>query len=251
LAAGAAVLALAGTALAQPTGVSSTTTTTTTTEVRKATGFMHANVAVEGGTTVGRITDFVLSDGGCIEYVVVDSNGQFVLLPYQVVRYEPGQNIVQVNVTQDKWRSIPTFTGSNWPVHDQGYISKVRTTFGVTGTGVRDSNFRGGDRQPLDRGGVDRRDDRRDNRQDNRDNRQDNRGDRRDQRPGVENPNRNPPPPGTNPPTTRPGDNRNPPPPDANRGTDTNRGTGTTPGRTPPPPPPGTPGTNPNDRPPA
>ena len=237
LTAGAAVLTLAGTALAQPTGVrSTTTTTTTTTEVRKASGFLHANVALEGGATVGRITDFVLSDGGCIEYVVVDSNGQYVLLPYQAVRYEPGQNVVQVNVTAQKWHDLPTFTGSNWPVHDQAYISKVRTAFGVTGTGVRDSSYRGGDRGVGDRQPLDRRD----NRQDNRDN-------RRDQRSGVENPNRtgNVPPTGTNPPTTRPGDNRNPPPPDVNRGT------GTSPGRTPPPPPPGTPGTNPNDRPPA
>jgi hypothetical protein len=198
LATGIVALALADMAAAQPPEVRRTTTTTTTV-VRKASVVMNATVVVQDGATVGRITDFVISDGGCIDYVVVDANGQFVLIPYQVVRVEGDRHIVQVNVTREKFREIPTFTGSNWPVTDQHYIGRVRTVFGVTESGYR------GDRREGERKPMDRPDDRR--------------NDRRDQPPpppqqrrDVENPNRNPPPPAPNP-APRPPD-RPPPPSD-------------------------------------
>jgi rRNA processing protein Gar1 len=254
LAAGLAALTLAGSAAAQPETRRTTTTTTTTTEFRRASGVMNANVVVQDGATVGKITDFVISDGGCIEYVVVDYDNKYVLVPYQVVRVDGERHVVQVSITQEKFREIPTFTGTNWPLTDQQYIGKVRTVFGVTESGYR-GDRRDGDRRPMDRT-DDRRDDRRDARP----------TDRRDQptppqqRRDVENPNRNPtPPPSNNPPTTRPPDpTRNPPPPPADRppaDRPTDRSTDRDRPRTPPPPPPGTPGTNPpqppdRDRPP-
>ncbi|HEY1376213.1 MAG TPA: PRC-barrel domain-containing protein, partial [Gemmataceae bacterium] len=208
LAAGLAAAALAGTANAQTEVRQTTTTTTSTTEVRKASVVLHSNVLVEGGASVGRIADFVLSDGGCIEYVVVDYDNKFVLVPYQVVRVDPAQRVVHVNVTREKFTQIPTFTGGNWPVHDQSYISRVNTVFGVRSSGYR-GDVREGDRRPMDRG-TDRRDDRRDNRGDRRDDRTQPPA---NQRPNTENPNRTDrtqPPPNTNPPATRPGEpNRN------------------------------------------
>lgn len=190
LAAGVAAATLVGAVGAQPPPpVSHTTTTTTTTQIRKATGLMNANVVVNGGTSVGRITDFVISDGGCIDYAVVGTDDHFVLVPYQAIRFDPGQRVVQVAVTQQAWRAIPTFTGTNWPVSDQLYIGRVRSAFGLRESSYR-GDRRGDDRRPLDRA-----------------------NDRRDQptppqqRRDAENPNRNPPPP-------RPVDpNRNPPNP--------------------------------------
>src|SRR5947209_15128000 len=99
-AAAVAAAALAGPAAAQTVRE---TTTTTTTEIRKGSALMNVNVAVEGGTTVGRVTDFVISDGGCIEYVVVDSDNHFVLVTFQVVQFDPSRHIVQVNLTRDRW----------------------------------------------------------------------------------------------------------------------------------------------------
>jgi hypothetical protein len=256
LTAGLAAVVLTGTAAAQTEVRQQTTTTTSTTEVRKASVVMNANVVVEGGASVGRITDFVITDGGCIDYVVVGYGDKFVLLPYQAIRVDAARRVVSVNITQDKFREIPTFTGSNWPIHDDAYLSKVRTVVGVHESGYR-GDRREGDRRPMAPG--DRRDDRRDNRRDNTQppTNQPN------QRPNVENPNRtgNQPPPNQNPPATRPGDNTRPgtQPPDANRNPNTDPNRNNPPpdrdrdrdrNRTPPQPPPGTPGTG-NPPPPA
>jgi hypothetical protein len=224
--------AVAAAALAGPVAAQAVreTTTTTTTEIRKGSGLMNVNVAIEGGATIGRVTDFVISDGGCSEYVVVDSDSRFVLVPFQVVQFDPGRRIMSVNVTRDAWRKIPTFTGTNWPVYDQKYISRVRTTFGVHESGYRGDR----DRRPLTPG-DERRDDRRQDRRDDR-------GTQPPPRSGTDN--RDRPgnvPPGTPPPsgTNRPGDNtgRNPPPLPPDRDPNRDR-------RNPPPPPP-------TDRPPA
>ncbi len=218
LAAAVAGLTFVGSATAQP-ATRQTTTTTTTTEVRRASGIMNSNVVVQDGATVGRITDFVVSEGGCIDYVVVDYDNKYVLVPYQVVRVEGDRHIVQVNITRDKFREIPTFTGNNWPVTDQQYIGRVRSAFGVTESGYR-GDRRDGDRRPL-APGEERRDARPTDRRDQPQPPQ--------QRRDAENPNRNPPPaPNPNPPA-RPSDtNRTPPPPPPDRPSD----------RPPPPPPP-------------
>jgi hypothetical protein len=188
LAAGLAALTLAGTAAAQPETVRSTTTA-----VQKATAVMNTNIVIQDGSTVGKITDFVISEGGCIEYVVVAYDGKFVLVPYQSLRLDSTKHLVQISLTQAQWREIPTFTGSNWPLADQQYIGKVRTVFGVRESGYR-GDRRDGDRRPINR--VE---------------------DQQPQRRDVENPNRPGAPPPSVPPVTRPPETNRPPPPNTDR----------------------------------
>lgn len=148
LAATLAVIALAGSADAQAPEVRLATASTPTV-VRRASMIMNANVAVPGGATVGRITDFVISEAGYVEYVVVEYDNKYVFMPYQSVRMD-GDRRVQINITRERFREIPTFTGSNWPVSDQQYLGRVRTVFGVTDGGNRDER-RQGERQPTNR----------------------------------------------------------------------------------------------------
>jgi hypothetical protein len=201
-------LVVVGAVLAQ-TRTDTRRVTSTTTTVHKGTVFMGANVVLQDNTSVGRVEDFVISDGGCIDYVVVSYDSKYVLVPWTVATWT-GDRTVRVNITQARFREVPTFTRDAWPnLTDTQYIQRVRTAWGVS-----DSRYGDPNRQPLDRRDERRdiRDDRRDNRDqrrddktrppDRRDDRRDTRDDRRDtrdardQRKDVENPNR---PPTTNP----------------------------------------------------
>jgi len=206
-------LVVVGAVLAQ-TRTDTRRVTSTTTTVHKGTVFMGANVVLQDNTSVGRVEDFVISDGGCIDYVVVSYESKYVLVPWTVATWT-GDRTVRVDITQARFREVPTFTRDAWPnLTDTQYIQRVRTAWGVT-----DSRYGDPNRQPLDRRDdrrdirddrrdnrdqrrddrttpPDRRDDRRDSRDDRRDTRDDRR-DARDQRKDVENPNR---PPTTNPP---------------------------------------------------
>jgi hypothetical protein len=175
-------LILAGLALGQ-TRTTTREVTSTTTTVHKGTVLTGATVVVQGGATVGKVEDFVITDGGCIEYVVVVYDGKYVFVPWGVTTWTRDKTI-RVNVTKETFVAVPTFTRDRWPsLTDARYVEQVRTAFGVTENRTGDPN-----RRPLDR-----KDDRRDDRTD----RKDDRRDQKDQRKDVENPNR---PPVNNPP---------------------------------------------------
>jgi hypothetical protein len=155
--------------------------TSTTTTIHKGTVVMGANVVLQEGPAIGRVEDFVITDGGCIDYVVVSYNSKYVLVPWTVATWT-GDRAIRLNITETRFREVPTFTRDAWPnFSDTQYIQRVRTAWGVT-----DSRYGDPNRQPLDR-----RDDRRDAKDQRRDTRDDRR-DVRDQRKDVENPNRPP-----------------------------------------------------------
>jgi PRC-barrel domain len=178
---------LAGSAAGQTTTQTRQVTSTTTT-IHKGSVLTGATVVVQDGATIGRVEDFVISDGGCIDYVVVSYDGKFVLVPWGAATWSADRT-VRVNVTREKFREVPTFTRDQWPnLQDTQYVQRVRTVFGVTESRYGDPN-----RRPLDRR-EDRRDERRDIRDERRDDRKDRRDDARDpQRRDVENKNRTPP----------------------------------------------------------
>jgi hypothetical protein len=189
-----------------------TRTVASTTTIQRGTVVMGANVVLQDGTTVGRVEDFVISSGGCIDFVVVSFESKFVLVPWTVATWSRDRTI-RVNITRERFREVPTFSRDQWTtVQDAQFIQKVRSAWGVS-----ESRF-GEGRQPLDRRDTsDQRRDDRTNPPDRRDDRTNppDRRDTRDQRKDVENPNR---PPTTNPPerrdTSKDKDRDRPKPPD-------------------------------------
>jgi len=213
---------LAGLVLGQPPRTETREVTSTTTSFHKGTLLTGATVVVRDGATVGRVEDFVITEGGCVDYVVVSYENKYVFVPWTVTHWTADKTI-RVDVTRDKFVAAPTFTRDRWPAFtDTRYFDQVRTAFGVSESRSRGAPRREDDRRPLDRATPpDRRDDRRDSRDDRRDttrppdrrdnqppdrrddrrddakDRRDDRRDPRDQRKDVENPSR---PPVTNPP---------------------------------------------------
>jgi PRC-barrel domain len=171
-------LVLAGLALGQTT-TDTRQVKSTTTIVHKGTVLTGATVVVQDGATIGKVEDFVITDGGCIEYVVVAYDSKYVFVPWTVMTWTQDRT-VRVNVTREKFVAVPTFTRDRWPsLTETRYVEQVRTAFGVT-----ESRFGDPNRRPPDRW-----DDAKDRREDRRD--------AKDQRKDVENPNRAP---TTNPP---------------------------------------------------
>lgn len=246
----------AGPGLAQATRT--TTTTTTTHQYHKVSAVVGTQVTLQNDA-LGKVTEVVINDGGCIEYVVVGYGEQFVAIPWGAVRVDYGQRTVTVTntqITRDRLREV-AFAANQWPTFGTGdWGQKMQTVWGTAalrpGADARD-----GDRR--DRPNADPRNDRRDNpgtnpQNDRRDdpgtnpgtNRQNDRRDNPGTAPGNDRRDN----PGTNPadrPGTdrRPGDDRTPPadgtrtPSNTNRDNPTRQTTPTRPGDNPPATPPG------------
>src|SRR4051794_17544304 len=81
---------------------------TTTTQVRKGTALVGARVTVEGTTSLGKVTDFIINEDGCIDFLVVGDEDEFVIVPWGVIRFNVEQRsvVVDTTITREKLRDV-------------------------------------------------------------------------------------------------------------------------------------------------
>src|SRR3954470_24826697 len=93
---------------AQPaTGTKSSSTTTTVQYHRSST--VIGTSFMLGTESVGKVTEVVFNDGGCIEYLVVQDSVGFIVVPYSVATFNYDQKTVVVQsstVTVEKLRDL-------------------------------------------------------------------------------------------------------------------------------------------------
>lgn len=159
----------------------------TRTQVRKVSTLMGARVTIERGDSFGKVTDIVLNEDGCVEYLIVSYEDELVPVPWGAVNYNVDERIVAINVrvTRDKLRDL-SFRSERWPnFREERFLRNARSVWGER---AFRREHRGGGRPD-----VDRRDDRRDRPDVDRRDRRDDRRDRRDDRTTPPPPDRPPP----------------------------------------------------------
>lgn len=94
---------------------------------------LGARVALQGGTAAGTVEDIVFTEGGCIDYLVVANEGQYVMVPWDAARFNFGQRTAVIDITPQRYREIPTFTAERWPnVYEPTYRQKIYGYYGLT-----------------------------------------------------------------------------------------------------------------------
>jgi PRC-barrel domain len=148
----------ASVAVAQPPDTRSTSTTTTVQYHRVST--VVGTSFTLGTESVGKVTDVVMNDGGCIEYLIVQDGEGFIAVPWSAatVNYEQKTVVVQsTTVTVEKLREL-RFTQDKWPnFADATYSQRVQGVWGTnatrSGSGARTnpgpSNPKGGTAPPA------------------------------------------------------------------------------------------------------
>ena len=90
-----------------------------------------------GTVSVGKVTELVFNDGGCIEYLVVQDTDGFVVVPWALATINYEQKVVTVQstaVTVEKLREL-RFSGDRWPnFSDQAYARQVQAVWGASAT---------------------------------------------------------------------------------------------------------------------
>lgn len=127
-------------------------------EFPRASSIIGAKVVIQDNVSIGKVEDLVLDQNGTVEYLVVLNEDKYVLVPWGAAKLDPAQRSVAVEIRQEKFREVPTFTRDRWPnFSDRQYIERINTYYGV----------RPGSERRIDRR-EDRREDRRDRREDRR-----------------------------------------------------------------------------------
>ncbi len=113
-----------------------------TTEVRERDGrasrplrakdILGAKVSIRGDTSVGTVDDIVFDRDGYVEYLLVNKNGKYVVVPWEAAKFNPAQRVATVNITQEQFRQVPTYTQGQWPnFYDQSYRTQVYGYYGL------------------------------------------------------------------------------------------------------------------------
>lgn len=155
-------------------------------EMRRASAIMGSRVVVQEGEPLGEVVDMVINERGCIDFLIVRQEDQYIPIPWSVTTFNVQRRSVVVNTAiriarlrelafpRDRW---PNFYGADYGRRLRGVWGE--RTFYRSGPGAPEEGRR--DVRPEDRRDV-RPGDRRDVRPE-------------DRRPPDRRPDRTPPPP--------------------------------------------------------
>ncbi|MFL5329044.1 MAG: PRC-barrel domain-containing protein [Gemmataceae bacterium] len=91
-------------------------------------------VSIQGGVSIGTVDDIIFNDDGCIDYVVVINEGRYVVMPWTAAKFNFEDRTATVNVTQERWREVPTFTAQTYPTinyYEPAFVQRVYGYYGV------------------------------------------------------------------------------------------------------------------------
>jgi len=137
---------------------------------------MKYDIYIQDDQAAGQVVDFIVSDGGCIDYIVAAYDEQYYLIPYAAASFRYDDSVVFVDLAPARFQQVQFFAQDDWPdYYVPAYRQKVFTTFGLDARRGR-ATFR----QNLDDDDDARN--RRERREENRDLRREQREERRDAR---------------------------------------------------------------------
>jgi hypothetical protein len=130
----------------QPTAAGASVKTT------RLSAIMKSKILIQDDQSAGTVTDVVLSDSGCVDYVVASYEDQYYVIPYSAVNYRAADQVVFVDIAPAQFRRVQFFTGNNWPdFYASNYQQTVFSVFGVNN--VRRDGPRSTLKPNLDRDG--------------------------------------------------------------------------------------------------
>jgi hypothetical protein len=109
-----------------------TRTTTTTAGIHRISSVIGSTVRLQGGDPYGTIEDIVLNDAGCVEYLVISHDDDYVLVPWAVTTVNYEGRVITVDTTPQRLEPL-IFTRDNWPSPaDPQFTRRVQEVFGAS-----------------------------------------------------------------------------------------------------------------------
>jgi hypothetical protein len=94
---------------------------------------LGTKVMIQGNVNIGTVDDIVFDDAGQVEYLIVDNGGKLVTIPWEAAKFNFEQRAATVNITQDVFKTIPTYTVQTYPQYfAPAYRTEVYKYYGLT-----------------------------------------------------------------------------------------------------------------------
>jgi hypothetical protein len=109
------------------------------TESARTALIVGAGVSLKGGTTVGKVEDVVIDEGGCIALIVVGYGERYIAIPWGIARFDFAERALVLDLDRERFADVPTFTDFRVALKAD-FRQRVDKFFGVRqgeGTGRR------------------------------------------------------------------------------------------------------------------
>jgi len=102
------------------------------TRTLRAKDVLGSKVNIQGNLAIGTVDDIIFDDGGTIDYLVVLNDGKYVTVPWEAAKFDFGNRMAVVEISQERFREIPTYTSEHYPAfYAPAYREKVYGYYGV------------------------------------------------------------------------------------------------------------------------
>src|SRR5688572_13758485 len=107
------------------------------TQAHRAKQVLGAKVMIQGDLSIGTVDDLVFNDAGQVEFLIVANEGKLVTVPWQAAKFNFERQTATLNITQERFREIPTYTVREYPVYfEPAYRQRAYGWFGLRVPGV-------------------------------------------------------------------------------------------------------------------
>lgn len=104
---------------------------------------LGSKVHLDGNVAVGTVDDLVFDDNGQVEYLIVLNQGKLVTVPWEATKFNFEKRMATINITQEKFREIPTYTAEQYPTFAAPtYQTQTYKYYGLTPGQTRRLNRR-------------------------------------------------------------------------------------------------------------
>jgi len=117
-----------------------------------------ATVNLRGGSRLGTIQDFVVGDGGCVEYAVAAYGDQFIPIPWAAAMYQADQRVLLVDIDPGRIHEMPMYhqftelTNRQFSDRVNTFYRGVSSQTGDMHRGAEHQERGATNRQPMPRG---------------------------------------------------------------------------------------------------
>ncbi len=94
---------------------------------------LGTKIMIQGDTAIGTVDDLVFDDAGNLEYLIVDSGGKLVTVPFEAAKFNIEKRTAVLALTSEQYKVIPTFTVTTYPsFYAPTYRAEVYKYYGLT-----------------------------------------------------------------------------------------------------------------------
>lgn len=102
---------------------------------------LGTKILIQGDTAIGTVDDLVFDEAGNLEYLIVESGGKLVTIPFEAAKFNLEKRTAAVAITPEQYKLIPTFTVTTYPsFYAPTYRTEVYKYYGLTPRELRRLN---------------------------------------------------------------------------------------------------------------